>query len=288
MALFSPRRIGLALGSGAARGFAHIGVLKVLEAEGLAPDVIAGTSMGAIVGALYAAGTPVAEIEQIALDFDVRAMMGIGEMAFGRGGVIAGGKVETFLREIMPATFAQLRLPFGCVATDLTRNVAVRFTEGDLIGAVRASMSVPLMLLPVRMDDMLLVDGFVTEPVPVSLARHLGGQTIVAVDVSGSGTVSLEGAEGRTDVFSPLALRSAIVGDGSYQRGSTGLDITAAVSESFERRVAEPALRSASVVISPDVHHLSGFEFPLAAQAIAAGEEAAADAVERIRRVAHR
>lgn len=287
MPFFGPRRIGLALGSGAARGIAHIGVLKVLEAEGLRPHAIAGTSMGAMVGAFYAAGIPVAEIERIALTFDVRSVTGVSEVALVKGAVFSGEKVQAFLRQHLPATFEDLVMPFGCVATDLTRNRPVRFTSGDLIGAVRASISVPLALLPVVMDDALLVDGYVCEPVPVSLARHLGGETIVAVDVCGDGTVSMpEGVPPRPGVRA-RELRDTLK-TGTGQRGNSAIDVLGAVSEAFEGRLAQQALASADVVVSPAVHHLTGMDYGQAALAIEAGEFATLAAAETIRRKARR
>lgn len=287
MPFFGPKRIGLALGSGAARGVAHIGVLKALEAEGLPPHAIAGTSMGAMVGAFYAAGIPVAEIEQIALTFDIKTVTGVGEMALIKGAVFSGEKVQAFLREHLPATFEELLLPFGCVATDLTRNRPVRFTSGDLIGAVRASVSVPLALLPVMMDDALLVDGYVSEPVPVSLARHLGGETIVAVDVSGDGTVSLPEGEFPRPGARVKELRDTLK-TGTAQRGSSPFDVLSAVSEALEGRLAQEALRTADVVISPAVHHLTGMDYGQAGLAIEAGEYATLAAIEEIRRKARR
>ncbi|MHB1341468.1 MAG: patatin-like phospholipase family protein [Coriobacteriia bacterium] len=289
MALFGPRRLGIALGSGAARGLAHIGVLKVLEAEGLVPDIITGTSMGALVGAFYAAGIPIAEIEAIALDFDLKEVTGVGELALGEGAVLSGEKVQAYFREHLPGTFDELRIPFGCVATDITRNETVRFTSGDLIGAVRASVSVPLAFLPVRMDDMLLIDGFVCEPVPVLQAKAMGAQTIVAVDVCGSGTVPMHETDAKHGAAERIReLRDTIRTGSFYQRGGSGLDIIGAVSEAFEARVAAPSLRAAHVVISPDVHHMSGFNFGVAAEAIRAGEVATSSAIDSIRRKARR
>ncbi|MDP2300065.1 MAG: patatin-like phospholipase family protein [Actinomycetota bacterium] len=288
MRLFGPRKLGLALGSGSARGLAHIGVLKVLEAEGLAPDVIAGTSMGAVVGAFYAAGVPLAEIEAVALDFDVTDIARVGDLAFSKGAVFSGQKAQEFLRKHLPESFDDLRIPFGCVATDMTRNRPVRFTSGDLIAAVRASASVPVAFLPVRMDDMILIDGYVSEPVPVSLARHLGGQTIVAVDVSGTGTVALPGEGSAPGAFKLKELHAVMVDGAARDRGDSGIDILGAVSEAFEARVAEPALREADVLISPEVHYFSALSYGRAADAIAAGEAAAVSAVARIRRKARR
>lgn len=287
MAWFGPRRIGLALGSGAARGLAHIGVLRVLENEGLRPDAIAGTSMGALVGAFYAAGIPVDEIERIALEFDVRTVTGVSEVALTKGAVFSGTKVQAFLREYLPETFEELRIPFGCVATDITRNEPVRFTTGDLVAAVRASVSIPLAFLPVRMGDALLVDGYVCDPVPVGLARHLGGQTLVAVDVSGAGTVGELPPEGEVASLKLKDLREGMR-TGSVERGTRGLDILGAVSEAFEGRLAAHALRYADVAVSPDVRQLTGLDYGQAAYAIAEGERAMAAAVPRLRRKARR
>ncbi|MBN2841279.1 MAG: patatin-like phospholipase family protein [Coriobacteriia bacterium] len=287
MSLFGPRRIGLALGSGAARGMAHIGVLKVLEAEGLRPDVIAGTSMGALIGAFYAAGIPVDEIERIAREFDVRTVAGVGDVAFAKGAVFSGAKVQRFLREYLPGTFEELRMPFGCVATDITRNVPVRFTSGDLVAAVRASVSVPLAFLPVRMDDALLVDGYVCDPVPVEFARRLGGETVVGVDVSGAGTVGPLPPEGELGAVKLKDIAEG-VRIGSVERGTTGLDVLGAVSEAFEGRLAAQALRYADVVVAPEVHELTGFDYGQTGFAITEGERAMSAAVSRLRRKARR
>jgi NTE family protein len=288
MALFGPKRIGLALGSGAARGLAHIGVLKVLEAEGLVPDAIAGTSMGAMVGAFWAAGIPAAEIERIARDFDVQSLLSLGDVAIGKGAVFSGARAEAFLREHLPETFEELAVPFGCVATDLARDRPVRFASGDLISAVRASISVPLAFLPVTMDGMVLVDGYVCEPVPVSLARHLGGETVVAVPVFGSGRVHVNDDGTCEEGLRIRDVRAVLKGEAPYRRGTSGLEVVGAVSEAFERRVGEQALKAADVVISPDVSAFGGFEFAQAPRLIAAGEVAARAAVRAIRRAARR
>ena len=288
MSFFGPRRIGLALGSGAARGLAHIGVLKVLEAEGLRPDVIAGTSMGALVGAFYAAGIPADEMERIALEFDPGSVTGVGEIAFGKGAVFSGQKVQEFLRQHLPETFEELEMPFGCVATDLVRNAPVRFTSGDLVSAIRASVSVPLALLPVRMDGMLLVDGYICEPVPVSLARNLGAQTVLAVEVCGSGTVRLPNETAELGRVKLKDLRAVVTGNGTLARGASALDVVSAVSEALEGRLAAYAVREADVAISPEVHDLAGMEYDRVAFAIEQGEIAMRAALPRLRRKARR
>lgn len=287
MALFGPKPIGLALGAGSARGLAHIGVLKVLEAEGLVPDVIAGTSMGALVGALYAAGVPLAEIEEMALGFDPRTLGSIGDVALGKGAILSGEKLEEFLRAHLPETFEELRIPFGCVATDLTRNKPVHFTSGNLITAVRASVSVPLVFLPVRLDGMFLVDGDVSEPIPVSLAKALGGRTIVAVNVSGSGTLAmLDGNQRESGLVQDL--RAAVRGERHGVRGTTGMEVAVTVYEAFECRLSELSAQGAHVTLSPDVHHIAAFEFKQAPVLIGAGEAAAIGVLPEVRRKARR
>lgn len=287
MGLFGPKPIGLALGAGSARGFAHIGVLKVLEAEGLVPEVIAGTSMGALVGAFYAAGVPLDEIERLALEFDPRILGSIGDVALGKGAILSGEKLETYLRRYLPDTFEELVIPFGCVATDLTRNVPVHFTSGDLITAVRASASVPLVFLPVRTDGMFLVDGDISEPIPVSLAKELGARMIIAVNVSGAGVLTMsDGNHRESGILQDL--RAAVRGERPGVRGTTGMEVAVTVYEAFECRLSDESAKHAHVVLSPDVHTVSAFEFKRAPSLIGAGEAAARGAVDEVRRRARR
>lgn len=282
----SDRMLGLALGSGAARGFAHIGVLKVLEAEGLRPDVVTGTSMGALIGAFYAAGYPAEEIERIALTFDVRQLGGVGDMAFARGAILSGERLEDFLRTHLPSRFDELAMPFGCVATDLAQSQPVEIDAGDLITAVRASMSVPLVFLPVRTGNMLLVDGEITDPVPTGLARRLGAQVVVAVEVSGTGRVqpAEEGSGNGRGLLRDI--RAAMRGEPWGGRGDGPLEVVAAAYETFSRQAARISLLGADVVISPDVHERASFEMLQSASIIAKGEEAARRAIHEIRRCA--
>src|SRR5665648_151672 len=139
MGLFGPRTIGLALGGGSVRGLAHVGVLRVLEREGIRPAAIAGTSMGAIVGATYAAGLTADAIEQIALGLDVKGLLSLADWTRHSGALISGDRIEALLAEYLPATFEELQIPFACTSTDLAAGEGVRHTSGDLIKAVRAS-----------------------------------------------------------------------------------------------------------------------------------------------------
>lgn len=286
MGIFGPRRLGLTLESGGARGLAHIGVLKTFDEAGIAPDVITGTSMGAVIGAFYAAGYSAAEIEGIALSFDMRSLLGLADIAIGRSGMLSGDRVEGFLREYLPTTFEELRIPFGCVATDLARGGAMRFASGDLVQAIRASVSVPLVFLPLRLGDALYIDGFITDPLPVSFARSLGANVLVAVSVAGSGTVSVSDGQSSREPGLLKALHSALRGDQQYVRGSSSLDIIAATAEIVERQLSERSRQLAHVVISPEVSDVSTFEYLATPRAVAAGEAAGRAVIADVRRKA--
>lgn len=181
------RRTALVLSGGSARGFAHLGVLRVLEREGLRPDLIVGTSAGAIVGALYASGMPVTDIESLAekldwtvlFDFDpVRAVLG------GIGlGLIPGVRLKQFLRQHLALPIERLPIAFAAVAADMESGEVVPLNSGDTARAVRASCAVPGVYAPVRARGRLLADGQVVSPLPVLSARRLGAVRVLAVDV---------------------------------------------------------------------------------------------------------
>lgn len=287
MGLFGPKRLGLALGSGSARGLAHVGVLKALEQAGLQPDVVTGTSMGAVVGAMYAAGKTPEEIEAISTSYDVKSLLALADVALQRGAVMAGEKVEAFLAEHLPERFEDLKMPFGCASTDLTTGHGVKHTAGDLRRAVRASLSIPVLFAPVTGDGHVLVDGFLTDPIPVALARNLGAEVVVAVDVCGSGTVTAD--DGQQDSGLVRDLIGVLRGEPRQRRrGTSGLEVLSASVEIMERHVAQNALRSADVVLSPDVHGFPGYDFVSAADIIAAGERAGRAAAKAIARKAKR
>jgi len=178
------RRVGLALGSGSARGLAHIGVIRALREAGVGIDVVAGTSIGAVIGVLHAAG----QIERAAaefLAFDWKNVAVLLDPVFPRAGLIDGRKVAEFLRgHIGSGTFEELQLPLRVVASDLRTGEEVVFASGNLIEAVRASIAVPGVLTPMRIEDRILVDGGLVNPVPVSVARAMGADFVVAVDLN--------------------------------------------------------------------------------------------------------
>ena len=177
------KTIGLALGSGAARGWAHIGVLRALTRVGLQPDLIAGCSIGALVGAAYAAGE-LDSLEQWVRGFTRLQVMGLLDPTFS-GGLFRGDKVFGVAEErVGELTFSELQLPFACVATELETGREHWLQEGPVMGAVRASCSIPGMFVPVQLDGRWLVDGAVVNPVPVSLCRAMGADLVIAVNLN--------------------------------------------------------------------------------------------------------
>jgi len=177
-------RVGLALSSGGARGAAHVGVLKVLEEAGIVPDIIVGTSMGAEFGGAYAAGIPISELEGL-----------LRSTSFGRvarsllptipwSGWSSGNAIRRFLRNLLgDRRIEDLPIRFAAVVTDLESGLPVTLTEGSLVEAIRASLSVPGLFTPVWLDNHLCIDGGVSNPLPIDAARVLGADIVIAVDV---------------------------------------------------------------------------------------------------------
>ncbi|MDY0331510.1 MAG: patatin-like phospholipase family protein [Thiomonas sp.] len=177
-------RVGLALGGGAARGMAHLGVLRALADAGVQVDVIAGCSIGALIGAVAAAGRTDG-LEATFKTFDWKKTLSFFDVVFPRSGLIDGAKVTEMVREHLPATQIEaLRTPFAAIATDLLSGAEVVLRSGDVIEAVRASIAVPGVFTPVRVDGRVLVDGGLSNPVPVSVARAMGADRVIAVDLN--------------------------------------------------------------------------------------------------------
>jgi len=241
-----PPRIGLALGGGAARGFAHIGVIQVLEESGIRPEMVAGTSAGSLVAALYASGKSGTEMASLALGMDEGA---ITDWSFPTRGLIRGEALARYVREHTGGRpIEQLPLPLGIVATDLDTGLAVLFQRGDTGSAVRASSAVPAVFQPVRIGTREYVDGGLVSPVPVRFARQMGAELVVAVDISlppdGNPT---------TDVMKMLLQTFAIMG----------------------RSINQFELRDADVVLRPLLAGVSSADFTARKRAIQAGRDAA-------------
>ena len=175
--------IGLALGSGGSKGLAHIGVIKALTAHGIPIDMIAGSSVGAMIGGFYASGLSVEEIEKISWDANWRMMFSMVDPQF-KHGLIGGKKVKTFIeKQLKVATFEECPIPFTAVATDMQTGQFVPFHTGSLSSAIRASISVPLAFKSEEIDGRMYGDGGLSAPVPVAILREMGAQIVIAVNL---------------------------------------------------------------------------------------------------------
>ena len=239
-------RIGLALGGGAARGFAHIGVIQVLEEAGIRADLVAGTSAGSLVAALYASGKTGAEMAALALAMDEGA---ITDWAFPSRGLIRGEALARYVREQTGGRpIEQMKLPLGIVATHLDSGAAVLFQRGDTGAAVRASSAVPALFQPVKIGPAEYVDGGLVSPVPVRFARQMGAELVLAVDIS-----QPPDGNSTSDVMKMLLQTFAIMG----------------------RSINQFELRDADVVLRPLLTGVSSADFGARQRAIQAGREVA-------------
>src|SRR5437868_13949367 len=175
-------KLGLALGSGSARGWAHVGIIRALIENAIAPDFVAGCSMGAMVGAAFAAGR-IEQLEAWALSLDWRRVVGLVDVGL-RGGVFKGDRLlNIYQGQFVDGPFSELSVPFAAVATDIATGQEVWLREGKVSDAVRASCAVPGLFRPVLRDGRYLIDGSVVNPIPVSLCRAMGAQVVIAVDL---------------------------------------------------------------------------------------------------------
>lgn len=182
----APIKLGLALGGGAARGFAHVGVIQVLEENGIKPDVVTGTSAGALVGAIYASGKDGRALQKVAEEMD-EATITDWTLPFLSRGVLRGDAYEKYVgNQVAHRLIEQAVIPLGIVATDLKTGQGVLFRRGDMALAVRASSAVPGIFQPVKIGQIEYVDGGLVSPVPVRFARQMGATVVVGVDISSS------------------------------------------------------------------------------------------------------
>lgn len=268
-------KIGLALGSGSARGWAHIGVIRALEEAGIKIDVVCGCSIGALVGAAYVDGD-LDRLEKWVSRLAWRDVWGLMDVRFS-GGLIKGEKLISFLeRHFIDKDIAELPLPFGCVATDLANGREVWLREGSVTAAVRASIAVPGLLAPARRDGQLLVDGGLVNPVPVSLCRALGADIVIAVDL-GSDIVGsslkrgVPAAERHGPRWSDRVLASlGLKNNGDVPSMTTVLSTSVNI---MQTRIARSRLAGepADVLISPRLAHLGLMDYHRAAEAMPEG-----------------
>lgn len=249
----APPKIALVLGGGAAKGFAHIGVIKALEAHSITPDLIVGTSAGSVVGALYAAGYDGFDLQRIALSMDETT---VRDWVLPNRGFIRGNALQKFVNEaVQNRPIEQLNRTLAVVATDLQSGEPMVFRAGNTGAAVTASSSVPGIFQPLKIGDREYVDGGLVSPVPVKVARDLGADIVIAVDISDRPTLS--------------RLRDTI-------------DVLLQTFTIMGRTIASQELVTADVVVSPDISQLTSTNFESKNYAVIEGEKAGLAAVARI------
>ncbi|THF66831.1 patatin-like phospholipase RssA [Pseudothauera nasutitermitis] len=288
--------IGLALGGGAARGWAHLGVLRALRAEGVEPDVVCGCSIGALVGAAYASGK-LDEMTAWTEALDWQGVVGMLDISL-KGGLVRGDRVMQYCaKNFIAESFTDLRLPFACVATELSSGREIWLREGNVADAVRASIALPGLIAPALREGRVLVDGGLVNPVPVSLCRAMGAELVIAVDL-GSDLVGRplkrrpkSKQEPPADGWTQRLLAMAGLGNGNAQNvdEEANLPSLAAILTGsiniMQMRIARSRLAGepADMMITPRVAQLGIMDFDHAAEAIAEGEAA----VERARPMLH-
>lgn len=249
-------RIGLALGGGAAKGFAHIGVIKMLEANGIDVDVVAGTSAGSVVGSLYASGLDGFALQERAFGLDETQ---IRDISLFSGGLIQGLKLQEYVNQLLGnRKLDQMKKPFAAVATELKTGRRVSFVRGNTGQAVRASSSIPGVFEPVLIAGKQYVDGGVVSPVPVDAARELGADFVIAVDISKK---AADGGE-TSGMFSIMGQSISIMGE----------------------RLGQLEMARADIIIRPKVGKIGAADFDQKNVAILEGEKAAMALMPEIRR----
>lgn len=242
-----PVKIGLALGGGAARGFAHVGVIAVLEEAGFKPSLVVGTSAGSLVAALYASGKSSAQLQQTALNMEEVAITDWMLPIIGRG-MFRGEALGRYVNELMGGRLIEnMAIPLGIVATDLNSGQPVLFRRGDTGTAVRASSAVPAVFVPVKINGREYVDGGLVSPVPVRFARQMGADLVIAVDISSPPEGNPAG-----DTLQILLQTFAIMG----------------------KSINQYELKDADVVVQPSQAGLKSADFSARQRAIDAGRAA--------------
>jgi NTE family protein len=258
--LFSTRKpvIGLVLGAGAARGFAHVGVIKALESQGVRPDLVVGSSAGSVIAALLASGVTGSELNRLALNLDEATIADWGLPFVGRfGGLIKGDALQNMVnREVQNKLIEQMRIPLGIVATDLQSGKGILFRSGNTGLAVRASCSVPGVFQPAVISGKEYVDGGLVAPVPVSYARQMGATLVIAVNISSE----------------PV-----------HQDATGTIGVLQQTISIMQRSINQYELKSADIVIQPHLLQMGGSDFRSRNSAILAGEVAVQEQIALIK-----
>ncbi len=290
-------RIGLALGSGAARGWAHIGVIRELERNDIVPDIVCGTSIGSLVGAAMASGE-LQRLEKWVRSLKWQNVFGYFDLTMS-GGLIKGEKLFAFFRDnFRDRDIKDLDTPFGAIATELASGREIWLREGSLFEAVRASISLPGLFTPVERDDQLLVDGGLVNPIPVSMCRALGADVVIAVDLNAdllsaarrgrAGVLAMSDATAADSASLLDRIQEKLAGalslQGTDHDTPSMLDVVTASINIMQVRLTRSRLAGepADALITPRLAHFALLDFHRANEAIEAGEEAAQNVMSQI------
>ena len=264
------RKVGLALSGGGARGLAHVGVLATLEKEGIPIDMIAGTSMGAIIGSFYTAGKDISQITEAVMSLTRRRIFSLIDFTLPKTGFIKGKKIKNWLNSIIgDIDFKDLKIPFACVATDINTGEEVIMKQGSVVEAVRASASIPVIFTPAKYQGRYLIDGGLVNPVPIRVLKQMGAAFTIAVNVNpyiangtqGNNNEQIEHPKA-PNIFSIVMRMLNIMG---YQAAMSGL-------------------KEADVTITPEVEHIKPGNFHRARECILQGQQATRHAIPQIKR----
>ncbi|MCK4799220.1 MAG: patatin-like phospholipase family protein [Spirochaetes bacterium] len=312
-------KIGLALGSGSARGLAHIGVLKVLKKEGIPIDLIVGTSMGALVGGIYASGVSPEEIENIALGLDWKKLGGLIDFVIPVSGFINGLKIKELITTLIKKDkLENLEIPFLTISTDIKTGEEVIINQGSLVEAIRASISIPGIFSPVKYENRFLIDGGLSNPVPIDVAKKMGMDVVIAINVIAEPGVEKKEdknifSEKINDGFQFIQQNSLIkkIKDSKIKDILTKIfpnknnvkfsnqskdekkelmpNIISVMAQTFkiaEEKIVKLSLKGQkdAIIIQPDVWNTNFFDFTNASQCILAGEEATILAMPEIKK----
>ena len=295
-------KFGLALGSGSARGLAHVGVIQVLEAYGIPIDMIAGTSIGSVIGSLYASGASIEKLMEAALSMKKSKTLTLLDPALLHSGFIKGHRAEEIIKTIAlkDKTFDDLNIPFAAIATVLKNGAKAVIKKGKVIDAVRASISIPGIFTPVKYRDYFLVDGGLVDPVPVDVTKDLGADIVIAVSLAKirSRTIALDMNNAEINIKDEekksedaiIELKSII--QQKIEEAKSTLkaphifEIITQTIDIMESKIIERSLEGTDVVIVPfGLRHVRDFDFDKAEQLIRGGIIATCHKIPEIKSV---
>ncbi len=270
------KTVGVALGGGAARGFAHIGVLEVLEKERIPIDMITGTSAGSIVGALFAKGMTAIEIKEFVLEMDWMQRLQLVDISLPKTGFLAGKKIIDFLESIIgDVDFSDLKIPFACTATDIMTGEEIIINKGSVLEAVRASISVPIVFSAVENSGRFLVDGGLVDQVPVDIVKKMGADFVIAVNVSPR----------MPNIKQRIYIEDARLQGTSLIKAPHMFTVIMKLIAIMNSQSTDFSLKQADVVIEPRLADISFTDFKKADKCILEGEFAAIDALLDIKKL---